>query len=209
MTPASQLSTQPSSRPAGTNWFLKLVFAAFVALLALIVSVPLAVASYFGLRGDLAALRRDLGRSSTEGIHRQVEVNVGWITCDLARAALRFVPMEPEARLAISSLRGAQVGVYQLDRLTPLGGGRRFLVEADSSLGRRGWERVVGVMSKDTCVGVYMLAKPSACSPLKFCVMVLTEGQMVLTQASGNPEPLIKLLLAQAHRNQWGRPLLD
>ena len=51
--------------------------------------------------------------TATKGWHKQVEFGVGWFPLALVRTGLRLAPLNPEARVALRAVRGAEVAVYE------------------------------------------------------------------------------------------------
>jgi hypothetical protein len=162
-------------------------------MIGLLVTV-LGVLSYFHLSSDTRAVRNEMTRASGVEWRQQIGFNIGSLTLSAARVGLSFVPLEPEARAALRSVRGVEVGIYeqvagleQTDREAMLG-------VADRVLSARGWERVIGVLEGKSMVGVYVPAKMTPASRMKACVVVLERRQMVVVSARANLEPLLECL---------------
>jgi len=157
----------------------------------------LGIASYFHLSSDTRALREGLMKASGAEWRQQICLNLGSFTFGAARAGLAFVPLDPEARAAVSAVRGAEVGIFQLtsDRNRP--DNAAMLTIADEVMNGHGWERVVGVLHEEQLVGVYLPAKTISARRAKCCVMVFDGRQLVLVRANANLEPLLECLRNQ------------
>lgn len=152
------------------------------------------IASYFHLSSDTRALREGLMEASEAEWHQQIGLNIGSFTFGAVRTGLTFLDSDPEARAAISAMRGAEVGIYELASQNDQPDGRKMLVAADQAMTKRGWERVVGVLHDQDLVGVYLPAKEILTDRVKCCVLVFDGHHLVLVRADANLEPLMELL---------------
>jgi len=199
----------PTSPPPVTRssarrfWFWGLL--ATPPLLLLLLGVG--VASFFCLGSDARALRNGLMKSSGVEWRQQIALNAGHLTLDAVRAGLSRVRLDPGARAALQSIRGAEVGVYQLAPGTPPPGRSAMLGAADSAMTVRGWERVVGVMDGHNLVAVYLLEKNITAHRLQCCVLVFDGKEMVLVSVEGNPEPLLRYAFDKAGLEAQARSL--
>jgi hypothetical protein len=125
---------------------------------------------------------------------RQICVNVGGLTFGIVRAGLSFVSLDAEARAAVQSVRGAEVGIYTLSSETNGPDNAAMLAIADRVLNARGWERVVGVLEGDKLVGVYLPVETIFAHKVKTCVVVFDGHHMVLVSAKANVEQLWECL---------------
>lgn len=151
--------------------------------------------SYIRLGSDARALRNSVFAELQAGAvswHQKVEASVGPVTLWAVRAGLSFIRMPDEARTALAAARGAEVGVYELSRDASESEGGRILGAADKAMTARGWDRIVSVTRDDGCVAVY--APRSASGGLEACVAVLNGRNLVIAKASGELEPLLKLI---------------
>jgi hypothetical protein len=122
-------------------------------------------------------------------------VNAGSLTFGAIRTGLSFMDLEPEARAALKTVRGVEVGIYDLpsDANAPDAG--TVLKTFDSTMSGRSWYRVVGVKDGRDLVTVYMPEKTTSIRKLKCCVVVFTGQQTIVASVRANPEPLIQCLL--------------
>lgn len=165
--------------------------------LALLVLL-LAASGCTRLDRDTRALRDSLTQATGSEWQEQVEISAGFCTVGLVKAVVAFTDAPPEARTALSALRGADVGVYRLEGTAREPASLPFLATADRAMASQGWERVVGVANRHDRVAIYTPEKPRSPKDMRFCVAVLQERQLVLVKVTGNPEPLMRLALAQA-----------
>lgn len=182
--------------PARRRWlWIGLVFV-LIVLTALGV-LAVGVASFFHQSSDTRTLRKELTRASGTDWQQRVGVSVGALTLGLVRAGLTWAPMEPEARAALRTVRGAEVGVYELAQGAARPDRTAMLSAADGVMRGRGWERIVGVLDGGQMVGVYLPADLSTARRVKACVVVLDERQLVVVSARANLEPLLECLRNQ------------
>lgn len=168
------------------------------ALVGIAIAVPslvlFGIMSVFGLGADAAALREAVMASAPNAFHRQMELRLGWIPLTLVRQGLRLADLEPEARLALDSIRNVDVGVYGAGNapgsLAPVD----LLSAGDDGLRPRGWDRVVGVVQPGSVVGVY--AQDNARDPedLRLCVLVRHEDRLVVAAVRCRTGPLMELV---------------
>jgi len=154
--------------------------------------------SYFRLSSEMAGLRDSLQAASGQSWHPTIALNVGGLTFGAARAGLAFVKMEDEARVALQTIQGCEVGIYQTMADTEATDRGAMLAAADQAMHERGWERVVGVIDHEDLVAVYVPAKISSTSRLKCAVMVCEGRQMILASTRANLDPAIQFALAKA-----------
>jgi hypothetical protein len=185
--------TSPTSRP------FRVVLICVIA--ALIFSGPLlcglGVASYFRLSSPTQALRRSVMEAVPGEWDKRIGVNVGGFTLALARFASHFFQMPPEPKAALDALRGADVGLYRLERPPSSRDYSAVLKIADKSMLRRGWERIVGVAQRGQLVAVYMPRGLRADRRFNCCVVVLNDQDLIVASGRGNVEPLLDLARQQ------------
>jgi hypothetical protein len=168
-----------------------------LGLLALVAFLVASLVSVLQFNSDAATLRNTAMRASGGGWERVVQLGLGRTPFALANWGLSFVELEPEVRQAIGSLRGVHVGVYERPQAVQ-SSLAAVMADTDEAMTRRGWYRVVGVLDGHDLVAVYTPAKADALRDLQACVMVISEGQLVVVSARCNPEPLIELAQAKA-----------
>lgn len=148
---------------------------------------------------SVQSLRDTLHEATGEAWNSEIELGVGALTMGVARAGGLVVELPPEARAVLRSVRGADVGVYRLRHPDRVVTGATVLPAADRALIDRGWDRLLGVIDgRDKTVAIYVSREPEWSRRMKLCLVVVDGPQMVLVAARGNPEPLLKLALAQA-----------
>lgn len=130
----------------------------------------------------------------------RIQVSVGPALFGLARAGVALADVQPEARMALRSVRGCKVSIHRFvgdraDRPALLAG-------ADQAMSERGWERVVGVLDRDELMAVYAPAGELTTRRLPLCVLVFDGRELVVVSALGNAEPLAELAFAEWRRTQ-------
>jgi hypothetical protein len=182
--------------PANRPWFwvgLALLLFPFVALGV----IALGAASYLHLSSDTRALRNGLMKASGVEWRQHLGLNLGGLTLGLVRAGLSLAPLDAQARAAVQTVRGVEVGIYELTAGTKPPDCAAMLAVADTVLNARGWERVVGVLDGGELVGVYVPGAAIAARQMKCCVLVFDGRQMVLVSAQADVEPLWECLRHQ------------
>jgi hypothetical protein len=157
------------------------------------------VVGLFYVSRDARALRDGAMQSVAGEWNKEIEVSIGSLTVNLARAGLSFVDLPPEARMALKSLRGAEVGIYRLRKGGQVVNPAVMLSGTDKAMGRRGWERLVGVLNRTEMVAIYVPRKISSARDVKVCVAVMDKEQLVIAAARSNLEPLVELAARQAN----------
>lgn len=168
------------------------------ALVVVTIAVPslvlFGIMSVFGLGADAAALRSAVTASAPDAFHRQIELRLGWIPLTLVRQGLRLADLEPEARLALDSIRSVEVGIYGADKAAASRAPIDLLTAGDGGLRPRGWDRVVGVIQPGTVVGVYAQDNARDAEDLRLCVLVQHENRLVVGAVRCRTGPLMELV---------------
>jgi hypothetical protein len=164
-----------------------------LACFVLLVLCTVGVTGYFRLSSETAALSSSLQKAVPGAWHKIIAVNVGGFTTAVVRHGLRFVRMEPEPRAAVEAMRGAEVGIYQVQLEHAVADYSGVLLSTDKAMTARGWDRAVGVAQEDNLVAVYVPHKGLSPRKMKCCVMVLHRETLIVASARGNPEPLLAL----------------
>ena len=191
------MNQTPIPAARSSSVFLSLFFGKVVLTSGLVVALALGVTSYFRLSSDTRALRDGLIGSSGVDWHQKIALNVGGLTLGVARSGLSLIHLDERARAALQTVRGVEVGIYELSAADETPDRNAMLVAADKAMRARGWERVVGVMAEHELVAIYVPEKNTTFHRLNCCVMVFDGRQMVLASARTNPQPLVQCLLNQ------------
>lgn len=174
----------PSSGRKRRGWIALAILGIPFALIAILMTGCFSLS----LSRDAAALRQSVVENSTAEWEEQIEIGVGAIPLHLARLALRFIELEPEARTALQAVKSAEVGVYQLRR----GDGQHdfgtILTAADQSMTERGWERLVAVMKRHDCVAIYVAKNVRSPANVRLSVLVVNKRQMVVVSGRADAE---------------------
>ena len=174
------------------RWLLRIFLGSFV--LAVVAPIALAFA-VLHVSPDTRALRNAVIYGDGARWKKQVEVNVGALPFWIARCVLPFTHAPAEAQQALSAVRSAEVSIHELREATP--DRARILREADASMRKRGWERVVGVLEHDSAVAVYALPEDGSGGNVKISVLVLEGKQMVAVTGRAKLEPVFELAMAK------------
>lgn len=163
-----------------------------VILLPLVAVISLA--SYIRLGADTTALRNSVIK--TVPAKARVVVNVGILTTGVARLVAGFLPIGPEAHMALRSIRAAEVGIYRLEQPVEDLDRARVLYLAEGVMRQRGWDRIVGVSQDKGLVAVFVPKKISA-SNLRCCVLALSDEDLVVVSARGNIAEVLEFARAK------------
>lgn len=162
--------------------------------------VGLGAASMFRLSREAALLRQEVVAATNADWHAKVQVSVGWGTLAAARTVLRFSEHEHlnNARLALSAVRRASVGVYERNGRRRDWSREQLLARADARMRDRGWSRVVGVTEPgDEAVLVYANDDVSRDGQLDLCLAVVHDDEMVVIATRIDANKFVEL--AQRH----------
>jgi len=173
----------------GLVWGLLLAFIGLPSLLLY------SVVSGFGLGSDAAALREAVMASGDSVLNRQAELRLGWLPLTAMRQGLRWVELDPQARLALDSIRSVEAGVYasaEEDSADVAG----LMAAGDGALRPLGWDRMVGVVHEGDVVRVYSRETPGDPEDLHLCVLVRHEGRLILAAIRCRTGPLLAMLEA-------------
>jgi hypothetical protein len=151
------------------------------------------ITGYFRLGSDTQALRDTFLRAAPGHWQKKFALHIGFCTTALVRTVAREFKIQPEAQAALQAVHGAEFGIYNLDgAASPLCVGA-LLTRADQVMGRRGWQRVVGVMREGQLVAVYAPRRGISARRLNCAVVVLQDQQLVVAGVRGNIEPLAEI----------------
>ena len=157
------------------------------------------LAGCFNVSSDTEALRTSLLNSTAGEWEKEVEIGVGALTFGLARTGLEFLVLDPQARSALNTVRGADVGVYWLRQRCKAQDLARMLSSADESMAARGWDRIVLFAKRGELVAVFVPQKIRSERNVKVCVAVLKGQKLVIASARTDLEPILKIALSQHH----------
>lgn len=172
-------------------------------LITPVVMVGIGVASLFRLNRDAAMLKREVMAATEAGWNTKVQVSAGWCTLTAARTILRFVDDKnvEDARLALSAVRHASVGVYEQS-----GGGTwsrgRLIARTDERMQGRGWNRLAGITGENESVLIYTKDEAGDGDRLELCVAVVDGRDLVVVSTRVDAGTLLKL--AEKHMPEGG-----
>jgi hypothetical protein len=158
-----------------------------------VVLLSLSVTGCLKVSSDAAALRNSVAQAIGADWNKEIEVSVGFLTLTAVRTGLSFVDLPPEARCALQSVKGAEVGVYRRNQGYTARDGDKVLQATDTAMNGRGWDRMVTVMQGSELIAIYVPRNAGATRDLKTCLVVLHAHEMVVASARGNLEPLVGL----------------
>jgi len=165
--------------------------------LLLLFVILIGISSFFWVSPEIRTLRNAVLENSSGQFHRKIELNVGRASFGLAKFASGFINGIPEeARMALSSAKGAQVSIYR-------GHGtfvdaRKLLATADQQMEKRGWYRLVGVSKDDNLLAIYTPKLMDSANDVEACVLVLNREQLVCAYGRSDLQPLFKLAMQKA-----------
>lgn len=163
--------------------------------LAILGCLPLGLTGCFKVSRDVDSLRQSVMQVIPSGWHEEIEIGVGGWVFALARGGSALLELDPDIRAALEVVRSADVGVYKFQGNSKNLNAGKILKSADDAMTKRGWERVVGVVSPGEVVAIYLPKDMNSSRLVRFCVLVLDDRQMVIASACSNLEPLLTLAM--------------
>jgi len=155
----------------------------------------------FKVSSDVGAVRDSVTKAAGAKREQRIEIGLGALTLNLARAGLAFVDLEPEARTALHVVRSAEVGVYKLRGGHQQRSHAAMLSAADKTMAERGWDRVVGVMNPRELVAIYLPANAHSTRNVKVCIVAVDGQELVVASARSNLEALMEMAGSLADRH--------
>ena len=170
--------------------------------------LALVAISYVSLDSDSATLRRQIMSATGPGWATKVQLNVGPATIGAANLGLRFVKDRniDDARLALSAVSHASVGVYERSSASESWSRIKLLATTDQAMGKRGWTRLVGVVDEKETVIVYAPQDMPTGKSLEVCLAVINDKQLVVVATKVNTsalEELIRLHTSEEAKARW------
>ena len=206
MNPPIIANYQRQTAAQSGRWLLRLLLLTFALGLFFLAAAVYGITSFLRLGSDERALRNGLLKASAEHWNKRGELNLGTVTCSIARTGLAFARLEPQAKTALSCFRAGEIGFYELERRHDDMDRAAMLSAADSAMQRRGWERLVGVVDPHDFVLVYLPKKLLDADDFKACVAVIEEGRLFVGSVRGDLEPLMELVREDPD-GRWRRKL--
>lgn len=186
-TDSNSVPTPSRNRRGVWRWIL-----AGLGLCTLIVLV--AMMNVLTLSRDAAVLRQELFSSLRVPASPQVQISVGPGLLTLARTAASLIDdVPPEARRALRAVKAASVGVYDVKGRIDASARARMLPAADAAMERRGWSRVVAVISDHDTVLIYTPSRKSFGGTQPVCLAVCNADNIVVVSAVVEAGELIEL----------------
>lgn len=142
---------------------------------------------------EIRVLSRAVMASAPGDWDRQLAIGIGRLPTGLAKAALGWVDLPPEARAALKAFQSADLALYRRQGSSSGNAGPALLAAAADALARHGWETLVRVQNGDQQVHVFTRAPGFFESHVHLCGLVFQDDQGVLISATADVEPLIDL----------------
>ena len=170
---------------------IRIGYVVLVGVLLLPLVGAVGVTSYIRLGADATTLKNSVMKIAPA--KARFVVNVGRLTTGVGRLVAGFFPLDLEVHLAISSIRAAEVGVYRLEHPLQHLDRAQVLAKTETTMRKRGWERIVGVSQEKDLVAVFIPNRVSS-SNLRCCVLVVSDEDLVVVGARGNIEEVLRLV---------------
>jgi hypothetical protein len=129
----------------------------------------------------------------------KIELGVGFFTLRLARFGTQFLELPPEAKLVLDAVDGAECSIYEIQGKKP--DSAKVLARADKAMGKRGFDRIVGVADREQLVAVYVPRSTKSHRNMHISILVLDRKQLVCVKARGDLEPLVQIALEQVKQH--------
>jgi hypothetical protein len=185
-----------SQTPAPRRRIWRWVLLATGLCLAPLLVLGAVVLSYLTLDGDVRTLRSHVMAATDARWTTKVQMSVGGVTLGAVREGLRFVHHKDigDARLALSAVKHASVGVYELASGHPDCSRERLFEDTDRAMARRGWTRLVGVADTKETVLIYVQKEPKDNEPIDLCLAVVGGRELVVVSTTVDPDVLGELV---------------
>jgi hypothetical protein len=188
----------PSDSPAATTprrSYGKWIAAGLVILVTPMLLLGVAAWSMMTLDSDAALLRREVMTATGSDWHTKVQMDVGSVTLGTIRTALRFVHHKDmdDARLALSAVRSASVGVYERSDSNRDVSTEKLFGRTDKLMRARGWTRLVGVAQGKQSVLVYTSDRDHG-DRMDLCLAVVDGKELVVVSTRVDAAELMKLV---------------
>jgi hypothetical protein len=182
----------PMPRKPAWRW----VLLALGICLAPIVVLALVAASYLTLDHDATVLRRQVMAASATDWHTKIQLHVGSLSIAAIRSGLAFVHNKDiaEAKMALAAVQQVSVGVYERASGPQTWSREQLFAATDKTMQHRGWIRLVGVADKNESVLIYVNQEVAAEEPVKLCLAVVSEQELVVVSTQIDPSSLAELV---------------
>ena len=173
----------------------KWIAVGLIILVSPLVLLGIAAWSVLSLDRDAALLRREVAAATGSDWHTKVQMDLGYFTLGTARTVLRFVHHKDiaDARLALSAVRHASVGVYERDSEDSDVSTEELFGDTDRLMQKRGWSRLVGVADGNDNVLIYTSDKGNG-DRIDLCLAVVSGKELVVVSTRVESEALAKLV---------------
>jgi hypothetical protein len=190
------MNPAPSIPSPARRSYARWITAGLVLLVAPVIIVGVGVLSVVTLSADAAALRREVMTASGSDWSTRIQLDAGWAILGTARSVLHLVEAEnvDDARLALSAVRHASVGVYERRGHGQEMNSVELLAGTDKAMRSRGWSRLVSVVDGDKTVLIYTSDKGDNGDKIDLCLSVVDGREMVVVSTRVDAGPLMKLV---------------
>ena len=170
------------------------------------VLLGLAAVSYLTLDRDVAVLRGHVMDATNARWSTKVQFSVGRLTLGAVRQGLRFVQTKniEDARLALSAVKQASVGVYTRIPGKHEWSREQLFVDTDRAMQKRGWTRLVGVADKKELVLVYMPVDMPDDGPVAVCLAVVDGDELVVASTTVDAAALAEIAVRHSGEDLKG-----
>lgn len=153
------------------------------------------VASHIGLTREASILRDEMKEASGASWFTRVQLRSGFLLLPTARSIVALCNVDDEARWALSAVRHASVGFYELDHTGENGPALgEALPRLDERMRSAGWERLVTVIDGKENVVIYADSDGSSRRNVRLCIGVVTGKELVIVSATIRPDELLPII---------------
>lgn len=148
--------------------------------------LAMAAVSYLTLDSDVRTLRRHVMAATDADWCTRVQVSIGRMTLGAIGQGMRLVDHRdmPDARLALSAVKHASVGVYERTSREGTWSREDLFLKTDRAMEARGWTRLVGVANRNETVLVYVADDFDEDGPIELCIAVVDGKEMVVASTA-------------------------
>lgn len=187
---------------AQPRWWLRILVTLILVLAVMGALAGVAIANVVTLSREAAALRTSVLAQNELPARLQVQGSAGPVLLGMVRNGLKFIPDVPaEAHQALAAVRTLSCAVYRLDGDATSSQRAKLTQRALATMKGRGWERTICV--QDTTDTVLVFTRPEENNRrVRVCVAVCSGGDLVIADATLDPERLSGLIYQQLAANR-------
>ena len=176
------MNPAPATPSPARRSYGRWIIAGLILFIAPVIIVGAGIWSVVTLSTDAAALRHEVMTASGSDWSTRVQLDAGWAILGTARSVMHFVEAKnvDDARLALSAVRHASVGVYERRGRDRDMNSAELMAGTDKVMHGRGWNRLVGVVDGNKTVLIYTSGENNSGDKIDLCLAVIDGKELVV-----------------------------